>query len=136
VAITDEGVTMFSLPSLSLRGQAFRTKGAIALSWHPEWRLLAVSRPGGLGKPNQCATPPVCRVTHHPLPPACAPLQPLCACHVRATAATVRLPRLCCGRCAMLCCAVLCCAMRPAPCSSQQVPVSQRLTQAQKRLPI
>lgn len=58
MAITDEGVTMFSLPSLSLRGQAFRTRGAIAMSWHAAWRLLAVSRAGGLGKPNQCAPPP------------------------------------------------------------------------------
>eukprot|EP00892_Ulva_mutabilis_P012193 jgi/Ulvmu1/9346/UM050_0098.1 len=53
VAITDEGVTMFALPDLSLKGQAFRTKGATAMSWQTCSQTLAVARPGSLGKPNQ-----------------------------------------------------------------------------------
>lgn len=53
VAITDEGVTVFAVPSFAVKGQAFRTKGAAALCWHHEWQLLAVAKPGGIGKPNQ-----------------------------------------------------------------------------------
>ena len=53
VAITDEGVTVFSFPSLSLKAQAFRSKDALALRWTDELQLLAVARSGGLGKPNQ-----------------------------------------------------------------------------------
>lgn len=58
VAITDEGVTVFGVPSFALKGQAFRTKGAAALCWHTAWQVLAVARPGGLGKPNQCGSVP------------------------------------------------------------------------------
>lgn len=70
VAITDEGVTMYALPDLSLKGQAFRTKGATAMAWQSASQTLAVARPGSLGKPNQCEPTHRCcpdheRLSHH-----------------------------------------------------------------------
>ena len=63
VAITDEGVTLFALPSFALKGQAFRTRGSAALCWHHAWQLLAVARPGGIGKAHQCVPLP----SHYPV---------------------------------------------------------------------
>lgn len=70
VAITDEGVTMFALPDLSLKGQAFRTKGTTAMAWQTASQTLAVARPGSLGKPNQCG--PIC---HTPTIDTCSGIQ-------------------------------------------------------------
>ena len=64
IAITDEGVTVFALPSFALKGQAFRTRGAAALCWHHSWLLLAVAKPGGIGKAHQCVTAPEYNVLH------------------------------------------------------------------------
>lgn len=50
LAITDEGLTAFELPSCALKAQAFRTKGATCMAWNAAGQAVAVAKPPTLRK--------------------------------------------------------------------------------------
>lgn len=49
LVVTNEGLTMYSLPGLALKGQAFRSQGAVAFAYNEERSVLAIIKGTALG---------------------------------------------------------------------------------------